>query len=63
MPPAWLVMACVAASAALAGIVIVARPARSEQAVYAKRIAGTMALSLALILAIFAWGLQRIGAG
>ncbi|BAK65146.1 MULTISPECIES: hypothetical protein [Sphingobium] len=53
-------MAGVAAVSALAGGILLARPARSMQAVYLKRIAGTMALSFALILAIFAWGLERI---
>jgi len=56
-------MACVAACAALGGIFILTRPTRSEQAVYARRIAGTMAVSLGLILALFAWGLQRIMSG
>ncbi len=59
MTRAALVMACVSASAALAGAVILARPARSEQGVYGKRIAGTMFCSLALILALFAWGMER----
>ncbi|HZV56544.1 MAG TPA: hypothetical protein VFF89_02620 [Sphingobium sp.] len=62
MTRAALVMACVAAAAALAGGTILARPARSEQGVYAKRIAGTMFCALALILAVFAWGLERIAA-
>lgn len=61
--PAALVMACVAAVSALGGVLIVARPARSEAGVYGKRIGGTMALAFALILALFAWGLQRAAAG
>jgi hypothetical protein len=52
-------MAGVAGAAALAGAIILTRPARSEQAVYLKRIAGTMALSFALILLLFAWGLEQ----
>lgn len=59
MTRAALVMACVAAASAAGGGVILARPARSPQGVYLKRIAGTMALSFALILALFAWGLER----
>ncbi len=54
-------MALVAGAAALAGGLILAHPARSEPGAYGKRIAGTMALALAIILALFAWGLHRIG--
>ena len=60
MNRAATVMACVSATAALAGALTVTRPARSEQAVYIKRIAGTMCFAGALILAIFTWGLTRI---
>ena len=56
---ASLVMACVAAIAAIVGILIVARPARTPQGVYGKRIAAIMALSFALMVALFAWGLER----
>lgn len=59
MTRAALVMACVSATAALGGAVIVTRPARSEQAIYIKRIAGTMCFAGALILALFAAGLER----
>ena len=52
-----LIMAGVAALAALAGALILIRPARSDRAVYVKRIAGTMTLSFALMLALFAAGL------
>ncbi len=52
-------MAGIAALAAIGGGVILALPARTEQAVYGKRIAATMALAFALILALFAWGLVR----
>jgi len=56
-----LVMLGVAALSLIGGIVILARPARSEQAVYVKRIAGTMAVAFAVILTLFAWGLEQIG--
>lgn len=61
MTRAALVMACVSASAAIAGVVILTRPTRSEAAVYGKRIAGTMFCALALILALYAAGLERMG--
>lgn len=59
MTSAALVMACVSATAAIGGVIIVTRPAASENMVYAKRIAGTMAFAFALTLALFAWGLER----
>lgn len=52
-------MAGVAATSAVGGAAILARPVRSPQGVYGKRIAATMALSFALILALFAWGLEQ----
>jgi len=58
-PP--LIMACVAGALALVAALILARPARSEHGVYIRRIAGMMAIAGALILALFAWGLERIG--
>jgi len=57
---AALIMAGVSGTSALGGAIILARPARTAQGVYGKRIAGTMALSFALILALFAWGLERM---
>lgn len=54
-------MAAVSGVATLGGAFILSRPARSEGAIYGKRIAGTMALAFALILALFAWGLERAG--
>jgi hypothetical protein len=60
MNRAALVMACVSATAALGGAIIVTRPARSAQAVYIKRIAGTMCFAGALILGLFAAGLERV---
>jgi hypothetical protein len=56
---AAIVMACVSAAAATGSAIIVSRPAGSEQAVYVKRIAGTMLGAGAMILALFAWGLER----
>ncbi len=61
MNRAALVMACVSATCAAAGATIFALPSRSEAAVYGKRIAGTMFSALALILALYAWGLERMG--
>lgn len=51
----------VAATSALGGIAILTRRPSSEQGVYARRIAGTMAMAFALILLLFAWGLEQIG--
>ena len=48
------IMYAVAAVAALAGIVLLARRAVSEAAVYRQRIASTMLLAFAIILAGFA---------
>jgi hypothetical protein len=63
MTRAALVMACVSATSAAAGVTILAIPSRSEAAVYGKRIAGTMFCALALILALYAAGLERMAAG
>lgn len=59
MTRAALVMAAVSAASALGGAIVLSRPAQSEQAIYGKRIVATMALAFALILALFAWGLER----
>lgn len=59
MTRAALIMACVSGAAALGGAFIVTRPTTSPQSVYIKRIAGTMCFSGALILALFAWGLEK----
>jgi len=59
MTRAALIMAAVSAAAAIGGAIVLSRPARTEQAVYGKRIVATMALAFALILALFAWGLER----
>jgi hypothetical protein len=60
MTRAALIMACVSATSAAAGAAVLIMPARSEQGVYGKRIAGTMFCAMALILAVFAWGLERM---
>jgi hypothetical protein len=62
MSRAVLIMACVAATSAVSGATILALPARTEQGVYGKRIAGTMFCAMALILTLYAFGLQRMGA-
>ncbi len=59
MTSAALVMGGVAATCAIGCGVVLTRPARSEPAIYAKRIGATMLIALALILALFAWGLER----
>ena len=60
MNRAVAVMACVSGAAAIGGLIIVTRPATSPQHVYIKRIAGTMCFAGALILAIYAYGLERM---
>jgi hypothetical protein len=62
MTRAVLIMACVAAASATAGAAMLAIPARTEQGVYGKRIAGTMFCAMALILTLYAFGLERMGA-
>jgi len=62
MTRAPLIMTMVAAAAGVGGLVVFTRPARSEGAVYARRIAGTMLLALALLLGRFAWALSSWGA-
>ena len=56
-----IIMACVAAAAALAGLIIITRPTRNEQDVYIKRIAGAMFFAGAIMLALFTYGLEMIG--
>ena len=53
-----LIMASVAVTAGIGGLVVFTRPARSEGAVYGRRIAGTMLVALALLLGRFAWALS-----
>lgn len=54
------IMACVSATAAIGGAIIVTRPTTQPQHVYIKRIAGTMCFAGALILALYAYGLERM---
>jgi len=61
MNRAPFIMAAVAATAGVAGLVVLTRPVRSEGAVYGRRIAGTMLLALALLLGRFAWALDSWG--
>lgn len=62
MTRAPLIMAAVAATAGIGGLVVFTRPARSEGAVYGRRIAGTMLIALAVILGGFAYALATFGA-
>ena len=59
----WLtaphIMAVVAAIAALLTIAVWTTRARSDGAVYARRIVGTMLGALAIVLAFFAWSLAQ----
>ncbi|MDB5704177.1 MAG: hypothetical protein JWN66_1293 [Sphingomonas bacterium] len=61
MNRAPLIMAAVAATAGVGGLIVFARPARSEGAIYGRRIAGTMLIALALLLGRFAWALSSWG--
>lgn len=60
LTPAFI-MACVAALAALGGAITLWRPVHTPQGVYLKRIGATMLLAFAIILALFAGGLHRMG--
>jgi hypothetical protein len=62
MNRAPFIMAAVAATAGIAGLVVFTRPVRSEGAVYGRRIAGTMLIALAVILGGFAYALNSWGA-
>ena len=57
------IMAIVAAVLAVAAVTVWTRPARSDGAVYARRIAGTMLGTAALVLAMFAWNMAGWGPG
>ncbi|MBN8808179.1 MAG: hypothetical protein J0I47_08075 [Sphingomonas sp.] len=63
MSRAPLIMYAVAAVVGIAGAVVAGRPARSEGAVYARRIAATMLIVLALTLAFSAWSMANWEAG
>lgn len=57
------IMGVVSAALAVAATAVWTRPARSEGAVYARRIAGTMLGAAALVLAMFAWSMAGWGPG
>jgi hypothetical protein len=60
MTPANLLMLGFGLVAFAVGVALLARRGGGEQAATARRIAGTMALSLGVILAIFAFGLRGV---
>ena len=62
MTPANLLMFGLGVIAALVGVVLLTRRGGSEPAKVARRIAGTMALALGIILALFALGLSGMAA-
>jgi hypothetical protein len=63
MTRAPIVMYAVAGTAALGGLTVLTRPATSEGATYARRIAATMLLALAAILTVFATEMASWSAG
>lgn len=63
MSPANLIMLGIGVAALLVGAVVLTRPAATEAAVYARRIAGVMIVSLGLILMLFAIGLSDLIGG
>jgi len=56
-----LIMASVATVSGVAALVVFTRPGVSEQALYGRRIAGTMFAALAVILGGFAYALASLG--
>jgi uncharacterized membrane protein YedE/YeeE len=58
-----LIMGAVAFTSGVAALVVFTRPGASEQAVYGRRIAGTMFAALAIILGGFAYALGSWGSG
>jgi len=56
-----LIMAAVGVAAGVGSAIVFTRPARSEGAVYARRIGGTMLAAFALILLGFAVALATAG--
>jgi hypothetical protein len=60
MNRAAAIMAGVAALAGAGSLTLLARPARTAQGVYIRRIGATMLAAAALILGMFAWGLLRV---
>ena len=59
MTSANLLMLAIGIAAALIGANILVRPATTDAGRYARRIAGVMAVSLGLILALFAYSLSE----
>ncbi len=57
------IMGLVAAVLTVATVLVWTRPVRSDGAVYARRIAGTMLGAGAVVLAMFAWNMAGWGAG
>ncbi len=57
-----LIMAAVAATSAIAAIIVLLRPVRSEAGSYGRRIGGTMFAAFAIILGGFAASLWSWGA-
>jgi hypothetical protein len=60
MTPANLLMLGFGLVAFAVGVALLVRRGGGDQAVYARRIGGIMALSLGVILAIFAFGLRGV---
>jgi hypothetical protein len=54
-----IIMAAAAALLTIAGVLVVTRPGRTPQSVYIKRISATMLFAGAVMLALFAFGLER----
>ena len=54
-----MIMLAIGIAAALIGANVLVRPAATDAGRYARRIAGIMAVSLGLILAVFALGLSE----
>jgi hypothetical protein len=60
MTPANLIMTGIGIAALALGVFLLARRGGSEGAVVARRMIGTMALALGLVLSIFAVGLREV---
>ncbi|QNN64601.1 hypothetical protein H9L12_09885 [Sphingomonas rhizophila] len=59
MTDASMIMLAIGTAFALIGANVLVRPAATDAGRYARRIAGIMAVSLGLILAVFAFGLSE----
>lgn len=55
-----LIMLGLGLTAFAIGVALLARRGGSEPAIHARRIAGTMALALGIVLSIFAFGLRGV---